>query len=209
MKIEPFEKFFLRYERWFDANFYIYQSELLAIKMLLPKVGKSIEIGVGSGRFAAPLGIDIGLEPSEQMIKLALSKGIDVIKAIGEKLPLKNEIFDLVLMVTTICFLNDVETAFENIYDILKSNGIFIIGFIDRKSPIGKLYQAHKEQNVFYRVAKFYSVEEVLQYLRKARFSNFEFSQTIFHQLSEIKALEPVRPGYGKGSFVIIKAEKN
>ena len=176
MRIEPFEKYFLRYEQWFIDNPNVYKSELLAIKSLLPKRKKSIEIGVGSGKFAAPLGIMVGIEPSNKMRQLSLKRGIDVIDAIGEFLPIRKERFELVLMVTTICFLDDIKIAFEEVYNILTSKGSFIIGFIDRNSPIGIKYQLHKKENVFYNVANFYSVDEVVSYLKIANFTKFKFS---------------------------------
>lgn len=208
MRIEPFEKYFLRYEQWFIDNLNVYKSELLAIKSLLPKRKKSIEIGVGSGKFAAPLGIMVGIEPSNKMRQLSLKRGIDVINAVGEFLPIRKERLDLVLMVTTICFLDDIKMAFEDVYNILTSKGSFIIGFIDRNSTIGIKYQLQKKENVFYNVADFYSVDEVVSYLKTANFTKFEFSQTIFRPLHEIKDIEPIKPNYGEGSFVVIKADK-
>ena len=208
MRIEPFEKYFLRYEQWFIDNPNVYKSELLAIKSLLPKRKKSIEIGVGSGKFAAPLGIMVGIEPSNKMRQLSLTRGIDVINAVGELLPIRKERFGLFLMVTTICFLDDIKMAFEEVYNILTSKGSFIIGFIDRNSSIGIKYQRHKKENVFYNVANFYSVDEVVSYLKIANFTKFEFSQTIFRPLLEIKDIEPIKPNYGEGSFVAIRARK-
>lgn len=208
MRIEPFEKYFLRYEQWFIDNPNVYKSELLAIKSLLPKRKKSIEIGVGTGKFAVPLGIMVGIEPSNKMRQLSLKRGIDVINAVGEFLPIRKERLDLVLMVTTICFLDDIKMAFEDVYNILTSKGSFIIGFIDRNSTIGIKYQLQKKENVFYNVADFYSVDEVVSYLKTANFTKFEFSQTIFRPLHEIKDIEPIKPNYGEGSFVVIKADK-
>jgi len=198
----------LRYEQWFIDNPNVYKSELLAIKSLLPKRKKSIEIGVGSGKFAEPLGIMVGIEPSNKMRQLSLKRGIDVIDAIGEFLPIRKEKFELVLMVTTICFLDDIKIAFGEVYNILTSKGSFIIGFIDRNSPIGIKYQFQKKENIFYNIANFYSVAEVISYLKIANFTKFEFSQTIFRPLPEIKDIEPIKPNYGEGSFVVIKAEK-
>lgn len=72
--IRPFEKYYQEYERWFEKNKYVYQSEIDAIKDLMPDFRKGIEIGVGSGRFAVPLGIDLGLEPSARMRDIAIIK---------------------------------------------------------------------------------------------------------------------------------------
>jgi len=74
-RIEPFEKYGEKYEDWFERNKFIYESEIQAMKELFPKVKKSIEIGVGSGKFAVLLGIKIGIDPSPRMRKIAQKKG--------------------------------------------------------------------------------------------------------------------------------------
>lgn len=207
-KIKPFDEYYERYEDWFDKNRFAYESEILALKELLPLNDEGIEIGVGSGKFAIKLGIKLGVEPSQEMKKIAKKRGIKVIDAMAEKLPFEDRRFSFVLMVTTICFLDDIETAFNEANRVLKTGGCFIIGFVDKLSPLGKLYQQHKTKNVFYRIANFYSVDEVVYYLRRTGFGDFSFVQTIFHNLPEIKEIEPVREGYGQGSFVVIRAIK-
>ena len=207
-RIEPFEKYSEKYEDWFERNKFVYESEIQAIKELFPKVKKSIEIGVGSGKFAVPLGIKIGIDPSPRMRKIAQKRGIEVIDAVAEELPFENSQFELVLMVTTICFVDNLDLTFREIYRILKPGGYLIIGFVDRDSSLGKLYQQHKENNLFYKIATFYSTKEVVYSLSKVGFKEFDFRQTIFHGLNEIKDVEPAKEDYGEGSFVVIRARK-
>lgn len=207
-RTEPFEKYTLQYEGWFERNRFVYESELLAVRKQLPKSNNGVEIGVGSGRFAAPLGIKLGLEPSKKMREIAQKRGIAVVDGVAEKLPFNDSKFDSVLMVATICFVDDVEASFREAYRVLKFGGSLIIGFIDKDSSIGKLYQKHKNKSVFYKIATFYSVDEVVFYLKQAGFKNFNFTQTIFHNLAEIKDVEPIKDGYGKGSFVVVRAIK-
>lgn len=206
--IDPFEKHWERYEKWFDDNQYVYQSELKAIKKLLPTSGVGIEIGVGSGKFAAPLGITFGVEPSEKMRLLAVQREIEVVAGVAEKLPFQNNTFDFALMVTAICFVDDPQASVAEAFRILKPKGAFIIGFVDEESPLGKLYQKNKEQNVFYKDAKFFSSKEIETYMSKVGFDKFTFCQTVFHSLDQVKAVEDVKDGYGEGSFVVIKGIK-
>jgi ubiquinone/menaquinone biosynthesis C-methylase UbiE len=207
-KIEPFEKHTQEYEAWFENNRIIYESELRAIKEQLPKKGEGIEVGVGSGRFAAPLSIKLGVEPSAKMRELAQDRGVAAIDGVAEHLPFDDCRFDFVLMVTTICFLDDIKAAFKEAFRVLKPGGNLIIGFIDKNSPVGKLYEQQQSKSVFYKEAVFYSIDEVNSYLKKSGFVELKFTQTIFHRLSEIKNLEPVKKGYGQGSFVVAKALK-
>ena len=207
-KVEPFEKYTQRYEEWFEKHKYAYLSELNAIKSILPKFKKGLEVGVGTGRFAAPLGIQYGIEPSEKMAEIARKRGIKVINGIAENLPFDDESFDLVLLVTTICFVDDVLKTLQEAYRVLKPDGYLIIGFIDKNSPLGEYYQKIKEKNPFYKEANFISTEELLKDLKKVGFKEFKIVQTIFHKLEDIKDIEPVKEGYGEGSFVVIRAKK-
>ncbi|MCD6254262.1 MAG: methyltransferase domain-containing protein [Thermotogae bacterium] len=205
-KTEPFNQLAEKYDRWFEENEYIYQSEIKAIRTVLPRFERGVEIGVGTGRFAIPLGLKFGVEPSCEMRKIAMSKGLEVIDGVAEALPFLAESFDLVLMVTTVCFLDDIQRAFKEVHRILKPSGAFIVALVDRKSPIGSLYLRIKDQDPFYRLATFYSTEEILSHLQKAGFSNFCVVQTLFRGIEEIDSVEPVKEGYGEGSFVVIKA---
>jgi len=207
-KTEPFDKNRDRYENWFEVNEYAYQSELKAAGELLPEIGEGMEIGVGSGLFAGPLGIRYGVEPSVKMRELALERGVEAVYGTGESLPYDDGRFDYALMVTTICFLDDVEASFKEAYRVLKPKGALIIGYVDKQSELGKYYLAHKNESLFYKPATFYSTDEVLYFLRKMGFGGFDFRQTIFHPLHEIKAVEPVKRGYGEGSFVVVRGNK-
>lgn len=207
-KIEPFEKYTEQYENWFIENEYAYHSEIRAIKEILPDFKDGIEIGVGSGKFAQPLNIKFGVEPSYEMRKIAGSKGIKVWDGVAENLPFRNGSFDLVLMVTTLCFLDDVKKAFYEVYRILKPGGSFINGFVDKNSKVGRIYQKNKQKSVFYRVAVFFTTEEVIKLLKEAGFRKFEFRQTIFNTLDKINVVEEIKKGYGEGSFIAVRAQK-
>ncbi len=87
-------------------------------------------------------------------------------------------------------------------------SGAFIIGLVDRDSLLGKTYERHKNENVFYREATFYSSEEVLSLLKNEGFRRLEAIQTVFGQLSGIRTIQRFKRGYGEGGFVVIRAIK-
>ena len=91
---------------------------------------------------------------------------------------------------------------------ILKKSGSIIIGFIDKKSDLGKLYESRKEEKIFYKTAKFYSVKHLQKWCDKLSFNNFSFYQTLFHELKKTNIMEPIKEGYEEGSFVAFKARK-
>lgn len=207
-KSAPFEEYTERYEGWFEEHEEAYRSELDALRRLLPAPGYGIEIGVGSARFAAPLGIQVGIDPAGKMLEYARERGIDVVKGVAEYLPFKDETFDTALIVTTICFVDDISQTLAEAERALKPSGSLVISYIDKNSPVGEIYQETKEENPFYREAVFVSTEELIETLEAVGFTEFEFVQTIYHWLDEIDGLEPIEEGYGDGSFVVIKATR-
>ena len=207
-RTDSFDRYSSRYDSWFERHPFIFQSEREAIRSLLPRGGQGIEIGVGTGRFALSLGITQGVEPSKVMADMARKRGIEVIEGVAESLPYEDNRFDFLLMVTTICFVDDPEQTFREGHRVLKPGGFLILGFIDRHSFLGQKYSEDKLNNVFYRDANFYSVAEVKRYLHRANFGHFEFRQTLFGPVEDIKEVEPVKEGYGEGSFVVLRAQK-
>lgn len=201
-----FDQNTLEYDQWFEKHSAVYQSEILAIQQAISQNKKGIEIGVGTGRFAEPLNIKFGVEPSENMAKFAEQRGIKVYRAYAENLPIDNATYDFVLMVTTVCFLSDIPKAFTEIHRILKPNGEIILAIIDKNSELGKKYELEKSSNKFYKDAHFHSTEELTAILQQSHFQKFQYWQT----LTSLKENEIEKPekGYGQGSFVVIKANK-
>jgi ubiquinone/menaquinone biosynthesis C-methylase UbiE len=82
--VSIFDQFAKKYDEWFDAHHHIFQTEVNALKKLMPQKGIGIEIGVGSGRFASALNIHYGIEPAPAMRAIAASRGIDVLNGKAE-----------------------------------------------------------------------------------------------------------------------------
>ena len=208
VKIEVFERYAEGYDAWFEKNPIVYESELCAVAGMLPKHGKGMEIGAGTGRFAAPLGINIGVEPSRAMGAIARRRGIQVVQGVAESLPLADAAFDFAIMVTTLCFLDDVEASLRQAYRVLKEGGVLILGFIDRESRLGRLYLTRKADSLFYREARFYSFGEAARLMENAGFIELVCAQTGFQEMHRMQAPEPARPGHGEGLFVVLRGTK-
>jgi SAM-dependent methyltransferase len=169
------------YDEWFIKNNYIFDSEIEAIKYLMPDSGEGIEIGAGTGIFSSRLGIKHGIEPSEKMRSKALERGIDVISAFAEKIPIADETYHFALMVTVDCFLEDVLQAFKEVWRILSKDVFFIIAFIDRETPLGAIYNQNKQFDIFYKYCEFHSAEEIIKLLERTGFEIQEKKQTIYN----------------------------
>ena len=193
------------YDKWFEKHYDLFLAELAAIEKVMPKHEHGIEIGVGTGRFAAPLGIKFGIDPVPEMLKKAAKRGIKVREGFAEDLPYPSDSFDYVLMTTTICFLDDIDKAFAEVFRILQAGGIFTVAFIDKNSHLGQKYQKRKN-DPFYSQATFCSPDGLYSKLKNANLKVIETYQ----------ALLPVsddpfecNEGEGEGAFVIINSKKD
>jgi len=201
-----FEAHHRRYDDWFERHKAAYVSELLALRAFVPREGDGLEIGVGSGRFAGPLGVQMGVDPSSAMLQYAAKRGIEVVEGAGEELPFAADRFDFALLVTTICFLDSPETMVAEARRVLRPGGRLVIGFIDRESPLGQVYAAHQHESLFYRDASFYSAEEVAAILDDGGFRVDAWGQTLSHSTDQTREIEPLRSGCGECAFVVVSA---
>lgn len=207
---KPFDEYPELYEEWFSTYKAVYDTEVEALREATPEenVSAGLEIGAGSGLFASRLGIHYGVEPSETMLELARRRGMEMKKGVAEALPYPDESFDLTLMVTAICFLDDLDRAIDEVKRVLKPAGVALFGFVDRDSPLGQVYLELKEENVFYKPATFRSASEVIGALESHHFEVEIVQQTVFGDLDDIKEIQSVREGHGEGGFVVIRAKK-
>jgi len=206
MKQNPFNTFTDEYENWFAENETLFQSELLALKRVVPMDKIGIEIGVGSGIFAEQLHINYGVDPSANMLALARRRNTMVSKAVAEHLPCAASMFHFVVFITSICFIDDPMSAIKEAYRILKDDGEIIIAFIDRESSLGQALQKNRHDSKFYQFANFYSVKEIGKMLETCGFEIMEINQTLT-QTNSLNVEQPLQ-GYGQGAFVVIKGKK-
>ncbi|HFT6648691.1 TPA: methyltransferase domain-containing protein [Legionella pneumophila] len=122
------------------------------------------------------------------------------------EIPKYEQQFDFVLFNTVLCFLNLPLVALLEAKRVLKPNGKLIIGMIDKHSMIGQQYEATKQDNLFYRYAHFYSVQEVFELLHEINFKEEAIYQTLFSPVDTILTPEESKPGYGEGGFVVLSA---
>lgn len=204
-RTEPFDRHSDAYDAWFDEHDDLYRAELAVVRQLLCAPGASgLEVGVGSGKFAVPLGITVGVEPSKQMGAKARALGIDVREGVAEQLPCADGSFDFVLMVTTVCFVDDVDASFREAFRVLRPGGCIVVGFVGRESELGRSYEAGKDESRFYKDATFFSSEELLERLERAGFRIDSVKQTLVPG----KPVDVIMSGFGSGAFVAIRAMK-
>ena len=201
-----FDKYYKKYDAWYEKNKFAYLSEIGALKKVVPNKGEGLEIGVGTGRFASRLGIKYGADPSENMLIIAKKRGIDVHHAQGERLPFDSLVFDYVAIIITLCFVKDPIKVLIEAKRVLKNRGKVIVGIIDKDSFLGRFYQ--RKKSLFYKQAHFFGVKEVTDLLKMSGFARISYYQTIYKFPDEMTSVEKPRKGFGRGGFVVISGIK-
>lgn len=208
--ISAFNKCTKEYDKWYskEPGSLVFKSEVKAIEALAPE-GLGVEVGTGTGVFSSRLGVFLGVDPALDMIKIAKNRGVNVVQALGEFLPIKNECLDYVLLVFTICFLRNPWSSLREAWRVLRRGGNVIVGFIPRNSKWGKLYLKKKaEGHRLYKYANFYALEKVEEMLEERGFKTIKYSATLSQEPETVRKVEePSNDVSGRG-FVCIKAVK-
>ncbi len=212
-KIQPFETRFERYDQWYEKfpGKKLYSIELDCLKKVSRHVSEeSLEIGVGTGRFAEKLNVKYGLDPAFNPLTIAKRRGILVLQADGRDTPFKNDAFDQLFLIVTICFADDPEGLIREAFRILRPGGSIFLGLVPKESSWGKYYLSLKaEGHFFYQYATFFTIDEVFLMLKKNGFHNFSGLSTLYGPPPDGFTKEEVREEISENAgFVCIKAEK-
>jgi SAM-dependent methyltransferase len=210
---EAFDAHAAEYDKWFESaeGRALFASEVGAIRPLMMDLEHPfLEIGVGTGRFARELGIDEGIEPSEQALTLARQRGVSVKRAEGENIPFADASFGAVFILFTLCFVETPKRVISEAARLLKPEGCVIVGIINRESVWGRLYiQKKAEGHPIYKHARFYSAPELLNILKTAGLDVESSTSSLFQPPSSNPYREEAHPGLSEDAgFICIRARK-
>ncbi|MBO9361330.1 MAG: class I SAM-dependent methyltransferase [Thermoflexus sp.] len=213
-RASAFERYAARYDAWYEgpAGRGAFRSEVRALAPLLAqRPPPYLEVGVGSGRFAQALGIGFGIDPAWESLRLAAARGIQVAQAVGERLPFRNEAFGGILLVVTLCFVDDPLWVLREARRVLRPDGGLVLGMILAESPWAAHYREKGRQgHPFYSIARFYPRAELEGWLAQAGFRVVAYRSTLFQDpgASQIRE-EEGRPGfYPEAGFTGILAQR-
>ena len=211
-KIHTFDSLASAYDAWFEQEGrLIFALEVEALRQVLSLLPKPwIEIGVGSGRFARALDIDIGLDPSIKLVEMTKDRGISVFLGKGEEAPFKDNAFGAVFLIVTLCFVDSTVRVLSEATRLLKSGGKLVLGLVLKESPWGQFYQIKKEtRHRFYRHATFYSYAEIDTLLKQIGFSIEKVISTLFQNPGGADCFELPWQGFAvDAGFTVILAGK-
>ncbi len=205
--IEVFERFAEKYDTWYRKNTITAHNELRIIKcMIKGRPRPCVEIGSGSGYFTREVGCDLGIDPSLSMLRIARGRGVESVAAVGEDIPLKDKSVGTVLMIVTLCFLDNPMRVLSEIRRIVRQDGLFIVCIVPRESWWSRFYlRLSIAGNPFYKVARFYFVNEMVDLVKNFGFRYIRSLATLGYRPWNRPRPERPKSFEGKEGFVCVE----
>jgi SAM-dependent methyltransferase len=192
-----FERLAQRYDAWYEAPIgrVLFPLEVSCLAPLLAQTDRPrLEVGVGSGRFAAALAAEVGVDPVAAPLQLAKSRGIAVVRGVGEQLPFRDGVFGAVLVVVTLCFADDPGRLLTEARRVLRDDGVLALGMVFADSAWGRWYRQKADRgHPFYSAAQFLTRAQVSGLLTAAGLRLVAARSTLVQPPSEQPHPEPVR----------------
>ena len=202
-----FDRLWMRYDSWYERNRVLALNELRAVEALGLR-GRGVEVGVGTGWFASRLGVEYGVDPSAQMLAVAKRRGVEAVQGVGERLPLRSSSLDYSLLIVTLCFVDNPLAVLEESARVVKPGGSVAACIVPRDSSWGRFYLERRRESPFYRVARFYTVDEVEEMMHRAGLQPRLYVSTLHREPWQEPQQEQPSLGDKSGGFVCIKAVK-
>ncbi len=198
------------YDSWYDDSL-LFDIELAALQELETElVGPRVELGVGPGRFAAELGVAVGIDSARTPLTIAGRRIAGVCQGTGEDLPLIADGVGTLFILFTLCFMDQPQRVLAQAEQVLRPGGHLVLGMIPARGPWGQALQAKKEAgHPFYEYASFYEMKEVEGWLATAGLQVVELRSSLYQGPEGLVEFESSRPGWhGDAGFVVLVARK-
>ena len=229
---QKFDGYADQYDEWFMKNDKLFTSELrLFLKVLGNIEGKRLlSVGCGSGLFESYIDCSNveGIEPSEDMGKIAEKRGVNVIKyGMIEDVDLPENTYDIIYFNGSSSYMEDLTPVYKKSLRALVEGGKLILLDVPKESAFGFMYLLGKSLGTYdhpylegtmpelpYPLALassgvWHSTEEKIEVLKDLGIKEFEFYQTLVkNPLYTNEEPEEVSEGYKSGGYVAIIAKK-
>ncbi|MCE4613095.1 MAG: methyltransferase domain-containing protein [Desulfurococcales archaeon] len=208
--IDVFEALADRYDSWFERNRIIAEAEARLVSSMVDK-RPILEIGAGTGFFASRVSAEAGIDPSISMLSRAARRMRYslLVRGVGERLPFRDSVFSTVLVVVTLCFVEDPRKVLLESRRVLTGDGDLVACIVPRDTPWGIFYEElGRTGHPFYSRARFLSLGELRRLILGAGFEITEERGVLgFAPHEEPRLEKPSGEVRGKG-FVCVKAVK-
>ena len=180
-----FDQLAPRYDAWYQTalgslSLALESEAILRLARVAPGE-RVIDLGCGTGLYTLELSRRgarvVGFDPSFEMLAVAREKlwragqPARFVCASAEALQIRTGTFDLMVAVTSLCFVRRPDQAIQEAYRALRPDGRLVIGELNRSS-IWAFWRRFKGmfRDTIYNQAHFWSIRELTQLLRRNGF---------------------------------------
>ena len=199
--LDLFDREAARYDAWFDSERgkALFDSEVLCLRELAVGLPRPwLETGVGTGRFAEALGIEVGVDPAHGALEYAARRGVRVVPGVGQALPFADGEFGATFVIVTICFADDPGGLLREAARVTREEGRIVLGIVPAGSPWGRSYaEKGRAGHTFYSQARFFGLDE-LEDLAKGAGLEFERCVSTLFQEPGADTFEVESPREGR-----------
>jgi ubiquinone/menaquinone biosynthesis C-methylase UbiE len=168
-----------------------------------------LELGCGTGHwteFLSNQGFKVtAVDISDAMLAIAKAKEIEeatFLKADATSLPFSDSSFCTIIAITMLEFVEDLQSALNEIYRVLKPDGLLILGCLNIDSVLGKT----KDNDETFRNAHFLSKKEIKNVL--STYENVVIKECVYMTPSFEIADNSISQHQMEGAFLAISARK-
>lgn len=229
---QKFDGYAAQYDEWFMKNDNLFTSELRLFQKALGDIAgkRLLSVGCGSGLFESYIDCTCveGIEPSEDMGKIAEKRGVNVIcYGMIEDVELPDDTYDIIYFNGSSSYMEDLKPVYDKSRRALKDGGRLILLDVPKESAFGFMYLLGKSLGTYdheylkgampslpYPLALassgvWHTTEEKIDVLKELGFRNFSYYQTLIkNPLYTNEEPEEVSEGYKSGGYVAVIAEK-
>ena len=229
---QKFDGYASKYDEWFMVNEHLFTSELRLFKKVLGDISgkKLLSVGCGSGLFESYIDSSNieGIEPSEDMGKIAEKRGINIIKyGLIEDVDLPDNQYDIIYFNGSSSYMENLTPVYGKCKQALKEGGKLILLDVPKESAFGFMYLLGKSLNTYEHEyldgampalpyplplassGVWHTTEEKINVLKDLGFKDFSFYQTLVkNPMYTNEEPEEVIEGYKSGGYVAIIANK-
>ncbi len=183
------------YRRWYDTPLGAQvDAEEKAVVLALAALERGehvLDVGCGDGNYTGPAaalaGFAVGLDSSRSMLAAARARLANVpdtawVAGDATRLPFRDGSFDVVLIITVLCFASHPEAALAEAFRVVRPGGRVVVGELGRWSSwaLERRIRGLLGSRTW-RAARFYSRAELVRLLAQAGFRHVNTDTCVFH----------------------------
>ena len=194
------------YRRWYETPLgkHVDADEKAIVFALAQLEGgdRVLDIGCGDGNYTAAAvertGIAVGLDRSRAMLaaskqRLSGVAGLIWVEGDAEKLPFRDASFEVVLIVTVLCFASHPGSVLREAFRVLRSGGRVVLGELGRYS----LWALERRVRGLlgsktWRAARSFSPSDLLRLVSEAGFTKLNSDAAVFYPPLDLAARSKV-----------------